>query len=122
LLASVTFHADAEGTSPLDLPMLALTNPLGTDIDAYRMSGSVEVSSSSGAALPGGPEAQAGALAFAVALTGMLGLLLRPSLQSLPLEMAGRPRRERLTWVARDARRRFERIVKSLKAGRSDGG
>jgi hypothetical protein len=42
-LAEVIFSADAEGTSPLDLIMVSLSNPLAEDIPAFAENGSVSV-------------------------------------------------------------------------------
>ncbi len=42
-LAEVTFSADAEGVSPLDLIMVSLSNPWAEDIPAFAENGSVSV-------------------------------------------------------------------------------
>ncbi len=74
-LAQVVFQAVAPGTSPLDLPMVALADPWGEEIYAAVAGGSVSVSAVGGGSL--GMGLGTGLFGAAVALAGMVGLLLR---------------------------------------------
>jgi hypothetical protein len=93
-LAQVVFHADAEGTSSLDLKTLALSDPLGIDIPANHAGGSVSVSTAAPASTPTPTvkSIQIGALAFALLLTGTLGLLLKPVSSETAEDGTGRKR------------------------------
>jgi hypothetical protein len=109
-LAQVVFQAVAPGTSPLDLTMVALTNPWGEGISAATVGGSVSVSalgaSSAGAGL------RAGFFGAAAVLAGMVGLLLRSGSGGA----AGGRLRRRLARRLRDSCLLTSRVLAPLAA------
>ena len=104
-LAQVVFQAVAPGTSSLDLPAVALADPLGEPIDAAVAGGSVTVSAqgalsaATGSAGTGsaGTGLRAGLFGAAALLMGMVGLLLRSGPGGAVAQASGR--------VARGGRR-----------------
>ncbi len=77
LLAEITFRALALGTSSLDLPAYALADPFGNTISAKAAGGSVSVSATG--SVPPASKVAPRYAAVAVLLTGMAGLLVRPT-------------------------------------------
>jgi len=77
LLAEITFQAAAPGTSSLDLPAYALADPFGNTISAAAAGGSVFVSATE--SVPPLSNVAPRYAAVAVLLTGMVGLLVRPT-------------------------------------------
>ncbi len=111
-LAEVVFQAVDEGVSPLNLIMVELADTFAEDIPASVQNGSVSVSTPSPTPIALGGGLQMGALAFAVVLTGTLGLLLRPVSSSA----AGRHFRRRLARGLRDSCLLTSRVLAPLSA------
>jgi hypothetical protein len=109
-LAQVVFQAVAEGTSPLDLVMVALAGPLGEDISAGAIGGSVNVSSGSVLAEPA---FHMGVLAAGVGLAGSFGILMRMSGSRADGALRGR----RLWLELSIVRRRLLAFLRSLWRG-----
>jgi hypothetical protein len=108
LLAEITFQASGLGTSRLDFSASALADSFGKTVDAAAAGGSVFVPAP-GAASPLSNVAPR-YVAVAVLLTGMVGLLVRPT---------GRKRsRKRLKKMLRSSRRALHRMKSFLRGTR----
>jgi hypothetical protein len=126
LLAEIVFQAAAQGTSSLDFAAYALADPFGNTISVEAEGGSVSVSAT-GSVSPLSNVAPRYA-AVAVLLTGMVGLLVRPTRRKRSRKrIKGRaPKQPRGAGpdeivLAKDAMMRAERGFRQLINGRRSG-
>jgi len=94
-MTQITFQANAVGTSPLDLTSVSLTDISGEPISSAAIGGSVSVSEPTGFAPAKSTAVRIGAFAFAAAVAGRLGLMLRSSAGAATGEKDDRSRRKR---------------------------